>query len=139
MKPGRMELSRREARFNVAQDARRPFDVLGNGTTVRAVGTEFSVRAREASENDGSVKDKPPAPRENAPSGAKAAEKAANDIVNRAWRGEISILINGHKASPAEAKAIPMSAIERIEVLPKGASAPDGSIAPKGFVNFVLR
>jgi transmembrane sensor len=37
-------LIRGEAVFNVAHDARRPFDVRAGGTTVRAVGTSFAVR-----------------------------------------------------------------------------------------------
>jgi transmembrane sensor len=43
-------LERGEALFKVAHDASRPFDVQAAGTTVRAVGTEFSVRVREAVE-----------------------------------------------------------------------------------------
>jgi transmembrane sensor len=35
----------------------RPFDVQAAGTTVRAVGTEFSVRVREARESGGGQKD----------------------------------------------------------------------------------
>lgn len=37
-------LERGEALFKVAHDTTRPFDVQAAGTTVRAVGTEFSVR-----------------------------------------------------------------------------------------------
>jgi transmembrane sensor len=37
-------LDKGEALFKVAHDASRPFDVQAAGTTVRAVGTEFSVR-----------------------------------------------------------------------------------------------
>lgn len=37
-------LQRGEALFTVAHDRSRPFDVQANGTTVRAVGTVFSVR-----------------------------------------------------------------------------------------------
>jgi transmembrane sensor len=43
-------LERGEALFKVAHDATRPFDVQAAGTTVRAVGTEFSVRVREPNE-----------------------------------------------------------------------------------------
>jgi transmembrane sensor len=43
-------LDRGEALFKVAHDVNRPFDVQAGATTVRAVGTEFSVRLREASE-----------------------------------------------------------------------------------------
>ncbi len=39
-------LDRGEALFKVAHDVTRPFDVQAEGTTVRAVGTEFSVRVR---------------------------------------------------------------------------------------------
>ncbi|HEU4626211.1 MAG TPA: FecR domain-containing protein [Steroidobacteraceae bacterium] len=50
-------LDRGEALFKVAHEATRPFDVQAGGTTVRAVGTEFSVRVREARENGGGHKD----------------------------------------------------------------------------------
>jgi transmembrane sensor len=40
-------LERGEALFKVAHDKNRPFDVEAGNTTVRAVGTEFSVRVRE--------------------------------------------------------------------------------------------
>jgi transmembrane sensor len=46
-------LDRGEALFKVAHEAKRPFDVQAAGTTVRAVGTEFSVRVREARETLG--------------------------------------------------------------------------------------
>ncbi len=41
-------LSRGEALFHVAHDASRPFYVTAGGTVVRAVGTAFSVRIRDA-------------------------------------------------------------------------------------------
>jgi transmembrane sensor len=41
-----VELVRGQADFKVAHNSKRPFDVLAAGTTVRAVGTEFSVRVR---------------------------------------------------------------------------------------------
>ncbi len=43
-----IELRRGEAHFKVAHDASRPFDVVGGGRMVRAVGTAFSVRLRSA-------------------------------------------------------------------------------------------
>jgi len=43
-------LERGEALFKVAHDKTRPFDVDAGDTTVRAVGTEFSVRVREPAE-----------------------------------------------------------------------------------------
>jgi transmembrane sensor len=43
-------LARGEALFKVAHDTSRPFDVHAGETTVRAVGTEFSVRLRDARE-----------------------------------------------------------------------------------------
>jgi transmembrane sensor len=46
-------LERGEALFKVAHDASRPFDVQAAGTTVRAVGTEFSVRVRDGREAHG--------------------------------------------------------------------------------------
>jgi len=46
-------LDRGEALFKVAHDKSRPFDVQAAGTTVRAVGTEFSVRLRESKETGG--------------------------------------------------------------------------------------
>jgi transmembrane sensor len=50
-------LDRGEALFKVAHEVSRPFDVQAAGTTVRAVGTEFSVRVREARETGGGQKD----------------------------------------------------------------------------------
>jgi transmembrane sensor len=50
-------LDRGEALFKVMHEATRPFDVQAAGTTVRAVGTEFSVRVREARESGGGQKD----------------------------------------------------------------------------------
>jgi len=50
-------LDRGEALFKVAHDASRPFDVQAGRTTVRAVGTEFSVRLRDAREVQGGEKD----------------------------------------------------------------------------------
>jgi len=41
-------LQRGEAMFTVAHDRNRPFDVQANGTTVRAVGTVFTVRLGKA-------------------------------------------------------------------------------------------
>jgi len=41
-------LSKGEALFHVAHDTRRPFYVVAGGTVVRAVGTAFSVRIRDA-------------------------------------------------------------------------------------------
>jgi transmembrane sensor len=48
-------LERGEALFKVAKDPRRPFDVEAGNTIVRAVGTEFSVRVREAAGTAGSA------------------------------------------------------------------------------------
>ena len=50
-------LERGEALFKVAHDKNRPFDVDAGDTTVRAVGTEFSVRVREPAEATGGRKD----------------------------------------------------------------------------------
>ena len=50
-------LERGEALFKVAHDTNRPFDVDAGNTTVRAVGTEFSVRVRETAEAAGGGKD----------------------------------------------------------------------------------
>jgi transmembrane sensor len=51
-------LERGEALFKVAHDKNRPFDVQAGSTIVRAVGTEFSVRVREAEEvGGGGLKD----------------------------------------------------------------------------------
>ena len=50
-------LERGEALFKVAHDKSRPFDVDAGNTTVRAVGTEFSVRVREPAEAAGGGKD----------------------------------------------------------------------------------
>jgi transmembrane sensor len=72
-------LDRGEALFKVARDPSRPFDVQAAGTTVRAVGTEFSVRVREAEETPtgqkgvevlvraGRVAIDPPAPKTSEP------------------------------------------------------------------------
>jgi ferric-dicitrate binding protein FerR (iron transport regulator) len=43
----RIELLRGQALFKVTHDARRPFEVTAARTTVRAVGTEFSVQLRD--------------------------------------------------------------------------------------------
>jgi transmembrane sensor len=45
-------LGRGEALFHVAHDSTRPFYVTAGGTVVRAVGTEFSVRIRDAEHVD---------------------------------------------------------------------------------------
>lgn len=45
----RVSLVRGEAQFDVARDTRRPFDVQAGSATVRAIGTSFSVRLRDAS------------------------------------------------------------------------------------------
>jgi transmembrane sensor len=45
-------LTRGEALFHVAHDSTRPFYVTANGTVVRAVGTAFSVRIRDAEHVD---------------------------------------------------------------------------------------
>ncbi len=50
-------LERGEALFKVTHDKKRPFDVDAGSTTVRAVGTEFSVRVREPVETSGGGKD----------------------------------------------------------------------------------
>lgn len=45
-----LRLARGEARFQVAHDATRPFVVAANGAAVRAVGTAFTVRLRDATQ-----------------------------------------------------------------------------------------
>lgn len=47
-----VDLVRGEALFEVAKNPSRPFDVKAGDTTVRAVGTAFSVRLREEGRND---------------------------------------------------------------------------------------
>ena len=47
-----LSLHRGEAHFEVAQDAARPFLVIVNGRTVRAVGTAFNVRRRSDADLD---------------------------------------------------------------------------------------
>jgi transmembrane sensor len=47
-----VHLLRGEAFFEVAHDRKRPFDVVASGTRVRAVGTAFAVRLREAQKVD---------------------------------------------------------------------------------------
>jgi outer membrane receptor protein involved in Fe transport len=49
------------------------------------------------------------------------------------------LLINGHRAVNNDVNLIPVSAIERIEVLKDGASSVYGSDAIAGVINFVLR
>lgn len=49
------------------------------------------------------------------------------------------ILINGQRLLSADPNAVPADAVERIEVLPTGASATYGSDAIGGVVNFILR
>lgn len=60
--------------------------------------------------------------------------------------GSTLVLVNGHRLSPAgtrgdftDVSMIPLSAVERIEVLTDGASATYGAEAIAGVVNFVLR
>lgn len=50
-------LERGEALFKVTHDKARPFDVDAGNTTVRAVGTEFSVRVREPTDTSAGGKD----------------------------------------------------------------------------------
>jgi transmembrane sensor len=45
-----LRLTRGEGRFQVAHDASRPFVVAANDTAVRAVGTAFTVRLRDATQ-----------------------------------------------------------------------------------------
>lgn len=45
-----VRLTRGEGRFQVAHDVNRPFVVAANGAAVRAVGTAFTVRLRDASQ-----------------------------------------------------------------------------------------
>lgn len=49
------------------------------------------------------------------------------------------VLVNGQRLLSGDPNAIPADAIERIEVLPTGASATYGSDAIGGVVNFILR
>jgi iron complex outermembrane recepter protein len=55
------------------------------------------------------------------------------------------VLLNGHRLAPSllgefvDVSAIPLAAVERVEVLPDGASAIYGSDAVAGVVNFVMR
>jgi len=59
--------------------------------------------------------------------------------------GATLTLINGHRLSPdaffqgADISIIPLDAIERVEIVPDGASAIYGSDAVAGVVNFILR
>ncbi len=47
-----VDLTRGEALFDVAKDKKKPFDVEAGTTTVRAVGTQFSVRLHETGTNE---------------------------------------------------------------------------------------
>src|SRR6478736_6069432 len=49
------------------------------------------------------------------------------------------VLVNGHRVLNADLNAIPVIAVERIEVLTDGASSVYGSDAVGGVVNFILR
>ena len=49
------------------------------------------------------------------------------------------VLVNGHRILNADLNAIPVNAVERIEVLTDGASSVYGSDAVGGVVNFILR
>ncbi|WP_449422056.1 TonB-dependent receptor plug domain-containing protein [Rhodanobacter lindaniclasticus] len=49
------------------------------------------------------------------------------------------VLVNGRRLMSKDPNAIPAEAIDRIEVLPTGASATYGSDAIGGVVNFILR
>jgi len=49
------------------------------------------------------------------------------------------VLVNGHRVNYVDVNSIPITAIERIEVLTDGASSVYGSDAVAGVVNFILR
>lgn len=72
--------------------------------------------------------------------------EAASGINLRGLGGRATlVLLNGHRLAPGvlgefvDISALPVAAMDRIEVLPDGASAIYGSDAVAGVVNFVLR
>jgi outer membrane receptor protein involved in Fe transport len=89
---------------------------------------------------------------ENTASG-KTGDRTSGNLVNatginlRGLGNDASlVLLNGHRIAPANFRGnfvdislIPLSAIERIDVMPDGASAIYGSDAAGGVVNFILR
>ncbi len=88
-------------------------------------------------------------PTEDTSRGQEAATNAAAGTalnLRGLGAGATLVLLNGRRLSPGggegtytDISAIPLSAVERIEVLPDGASALYGSEAVGGVVNFVLR
>jgi iron complex outermembrane recepter protein len=79
--------------------------------------------------------------------GQNAANQTAGSGVNLRGLGTDAtlVLVNGRRVAPSgsgvfvDVSQIPLTAIERVEILPDGASALYGSDAIGGVVNFVLR
>lgn len=81
----------------------------------------------------------------NVPGISDALPQASSVTLRGVSEGTTLILLNGRRMAPGfrsaavDISAVPLSAIERVEVLTDGASALYGSDAVGGVVNFVLR
>lgn len=81
----------------------------------------------------------------NTPGVTSTVEQGASINLRGIGEGTTLILLNGRRMAPgfigtaADISALPLSAIERVEILTDGASALYGSDAVGGVVNFVLR
>ena len=113
MSSGRRQiiLEKGEALFTVAHDVQRPFDVSAGDTMVRAVGTAFSVRLRDAKQVDllvaqGRVAIDPP---DNAPAEKLAGHGALPDMSTLAAGQTVSI--KAHR--PMRVEEIPADEVTR--------------------------
>lgn len=81
----------------------------------------------------------------NIPGVGGSREQGAAINLRGIGEGTTLVLINGRRLAPGfrsaavDISALPLSAVERVEILPDGASALYGSDAVGGVVNFILR
>jgi transmembrane sensor len=100
-------LTRGEALFHVAHDSKRPFYVIAGGTVVRAVGTAFSVRIRDAEHVDVLVAE------------GRVAIGAPGTEANF---DNPSLLANAPKVSAGEAATVRRNSVSVRSVLPQDVS-----------------
>jgi transmembrane sensor len=100
-------LARGEALFHVAHDSTRPFYVVAGGTVVRAVGTSFSVRIRDADHVDVLVAE------------GRVAVGAPGTEANFE---NPSLLATAPKVSAGEAASVRRNSVSVHSVLPKDVS-----------------
>jgi len=76
-----------------------------------------------------------------APESSPTVFKSLEDLLKTPTGSQPLLLVDGRRASEAEVRSIPMSALERVEVLPQDASLLKkyGPEAANGAVNFVKR